>query len=65
MARLMLGQRDDRQHAIFYKVVMGNGILESEIASDLNLDRRTVNNYLRRLKHESKVYKDGWYWYKM
>ena len=39
-----------------------NGILEREIAEMLNLPRRTVNNYLRELEREGRVYKDGRYW---
>ena len=38
------------------------GILESEIAQTLNLPRRTVNNYLRELETEGRLYKDGRYW---
>ncbi len=38
------------------------GILESEIAQTLNLPRRTVNNYLRALETEGRLYKDGRYW---
>ncbi|HEY57657.1 MAG TPA: CRISPR-associated helicase Cas3' [Anaerolineae bacterium] len=38
------------------------GILEREIADTLNLPRRTVNNYLRELELEGRVYKEGRLW---
>jgi len=39
-----------------------NGLTEQEIADVLNMGRRTVNNYLRRLEIEGKVWKDGHLW---
>ena len=39
------------------------GITEAEIADELNMERRTVNNYLRDLEYEGKVFKDGRSWY--
>ncbi len=39
------------------------GIKESEIAQELNMGRRTVNNYLRDLEYEGKVFKDGRLWF--
>ncbi len=42
-----------------------NGITEAEVAKFVNMadQRRTVNNYLRELEDEGKVYKDGRYWF--
>nr|WP_290665159.1 CRISPR-associated helicase Cas3' [Ardenticatena sp.] len=39
-----------------------NGLTEREIADHLNISRRTVNNYLRELEMEGRVYKDGRFW---
>jgi|GEM_PF-13513 len=40
-----------------------NGITEAEIAAELNMERRTVNNYLRDLEYEGKIFKDGLAWF--
>ena len=39
------------------------GLTEGEIADEVNIDRRTVNNYLRELDFQGKAYKDGIYWF--
>jgi len=39
------------------------GITEGEISDEVNLGRRTVNNYLRELEDRGKAFKDGLYWY--
>jgi CRISPR-associated endonuclease/helicase Cas3 len=39
------------------------GLTEGEIADEINIDRRTVNNYLRELDYQGKAYKDGIYWF--
>jgi CRISPR-associated endonuclease/helicase Cas3 len=41
------------------------GISEAEVAAFINMgeQRRTVNNYLRELEDEGKVYKDGRHWF--
>lgn len=39
------------------------GVTEAEIAEELGLQRRTINNYLRDLEIEGKAFKDGLYWY--
>ena len=36
---------------------------EQEIAQALNYERRTINNYLRELEIQGRVYKDGQLWY--
>lgn len=38
------------------------GLTEREIAEQLNLERRTVNNYLCELEVEARVAKDGRFW---
>jgi len=39
-----------------------NGLTERELADGLNLERRTVNNYLRELETQGRIYKDGRLW---
>jgi predicted DNA-binding transcriptional regulator YafY len=39
------------------------GLTEAEIADEVRLDRRTVNNYLRELEYQGKALKDGLYWF--
>ena len=38
------------------------GLTEREIATELNMERRTVNNYLRELEIQGKLYKEGTLW---
>ncbi|RMG91348.1 MAG: CRISPR-associated endonuclease Cas3'', partial [Chloroflexi bacterium] len=40
-----------------------SGLREVEIAEILRLERRTVNNYLKELEYEGKIYKDGHLWH--
>lgn len=40
-----------------------DGLKEVEIADNLQLDRRTVNNYLWELAAQQKVYKEGTLWF--
>ncbi|GAB5426314.1 MAG: WYL domain-containing protein [Crocinitomicaceae bacterium] len=65
MARV---SNDDKHARIgrVYKLVRDskNGIRESEIAEILNIEKRTVHNYLKELQTEWKVYKDeGVLWF--
>ena len=39
------------------------GLTEGEIADEVRLERRTVNNYLRELEFQGKAFKDGLYWF--
>jgi predicted DNA-binding transcriptional regulator YafY len=39
-----------------------DGLTSQEIAGHLNLERRTVDNYLAELETEGKVYKESKYW---
>ena len=54
-------QRLDRIHLILTR--NSRGLNEAEIADEVNIDRRTVNNYLRELNDQGNAYKDGIYWY--
>ncbi|MCL4393231.1 MAG: hypothetical protein M1482_00135, partial [Chloroflexi bacterium] len=39
-----------------------SGLAESELEQMTSIQRRTLNNYLRDLETEGKVYKDGVAW---
>lgn len=39
------------------------GVTEAEIADEINIERRTVNNYLWELEFQGKAFKDGLYWF--
>ena len=39
------------------------GLTEAEIADEMRLERRSINNYLRELEYQGKAFKDGLYWY--
>jgi len=54
-------QRLDRIHLLLAR--NARGITEAEIADEIRLERRTVNNYLRELEFQGKAIKDGLYWY--
>ncbi len=38
------------------------GLTEAEISDEVNIHRRTVNNYLQELEYQGKAFKDGIYW---
>lgn len=64
MARLCKGERR-RKTRLVQRVLYGHpfGLRESEIASELGWQRRTVNNYLRALERRGKAYKEGRVWF--
>lgn len=54
-------QRLERIHILLAR--NARGVTEGEIADEINLERRTVNNYLRELEDQGKAFKDGIYWF--
>lgn len=64
MARLHKGEREDRE-GILYRLLrrLRFGVRESEVAEELGWHRRTVNNYLRKLKEENKAKREGRSWF--
>lgn len=64
MARLQNGEREDRENAL-YRLLrrLRFGARESEISEELGWQRRTTNNYLRKLKKEDKADRDGRSWF--
>ena len=64
MARLQKGEREDRER-LLYRLLrrLRFGVRESEIAEELGWQRRTTNNYLRKLKEEDKAEREGRSWF--
>jgi len=64
MARLRRGQKVRISNDI-YRLLRryNNGLRESELSEMTNMDRRRLNNYLRELQAEQKVYKGGREWF--
>ena len=64
MARIDDTTKKDRLDRI-YLILSRNprGLNEAEIAAEVNLERRTTNNYLRELEEQGKAFKDGIYWF--
>ncbi len=54
---------DHKKHILKVMCREPIGIPELDIAERLNLNRRTVNNYLRELKLEDKVYREHACWF--
>lgn len=52
-----------RERVFFTLRQYANGLSEAELEQLTNIQRRTLNNYLRALETEGKVYKDGIYWF--
>lgn len=53
-------QRFDRIYLLLTRHPLG--LTEAEIADEIGMERRTTNNYLRKLEIQGKAYKDGLYW---
>ena len=64
MARLQKGEREDREN-VLYRLLrrLRFGVRESEVAEELGWQRRTANNYLRKLKDEEKAEREGRSWF--
>jgi predicted transcriptional regulator len=64
MARLFWGEKDCKRSDLLKLLERFEyGLKESEVADILRWDRRTVNNYLRELEAEMRVYKEGRLWF--
>jgi len=63
MGRLKAGERQMKGQQIA-RILRRHwfGLRESEVAQELGWGRRTVNNYLRNLQRQGKVYKEGRHW---
>ena len=64
MARLPKGAKQRRARSVQYLLRRCRlGLTEQEIAQELGLHRRTVNNYLRQLNEEDAAYREGTLWF--
>ena len=64
MARLQKGEREDKEYTLYCLLRrLRFGIRESEVAEELGWQRRTANNYLRKLKMEEKAEREGRSWF--
>lgn len=62
MARVSDSTTSERKDRLLRLLRQEVQLTEVEIASHLNLERRTINNYLRELEYDAQVEKDGLYW---
>ena len=64
MARLQKGEREDKESKL-YRLLrrLRFGVRESEISEELGWQRRTANNYLRKLKKDEKAEREGRSWF--
>jgi predicted transcriptional regulator len=64
MARLRKGESTDRQARVQRLLRrLRFGAWEAEIAEELGWQRRTVNNYLRKLRQQGKAVREGRSWF--
>ena len=64
MARLQKGEREEKEgrlHRLLKRLRFD--VRESEISEELGWQRRTVNNYLRKLEKEEKAQQEGRSWF--
>ena len=64
MARLQQGEHEDNENRV-YRLLrrLRFGVRESEVAEELGWQRRTANNYLRKLKTKDKAEREGRSWF--
>lgn len=63
MPKLTSDDRHARIERVYHLLrTSPDGLKESEIANYLNIEQRTVNNYLRELEVVGKAVKEGLYW---
>ena len=64
MAKLQKGEREEKESKLYRLLKrLRFGVRESEISQELGWQRRTVNNYLRKLKKENKIDREGRSWF--
>ena len=63
MPRVDEATREGRKERVFLCLRRNTfGLTEAELADEIGFERRTLNNYLRDLEMEGKIYKDGTLW---
>ena len=64
MARITNDDKQDTASRILLLVgSYPDGIREVDLAELLKMEKRTMNNYLRRLREDGRVQKNGFNWY--
>jgi DNA-binding IclR family transcriptional regulator len=64
VARLFKGEKDRNETRIQRLLRRHDfGLREAEIAQELGWERRRLNNYLRGLESQGRVYKEGRCWF--
>jgi hypothetical protein len=64
MARLSKGEHQDKESTLYRLLKrLRFGVRESEAAQELGWERRTTNNYLRKLKDDNKAEREGRSWF--
>lgn len=63
MARIKEELKENRKERVGLLIKQNNGIRQIELSKQLNLENRTIYNYLTELESEGKVYKEGLFWY--
>lgn len=64
MAKLQKGEREEKESKLYRLLKrLRFGVRESEISQELGWHRRTVNNYLRKLKKADKADREGRSWF--
>jgi CRISPR-associated endonuclease/helicase Cas3 len=65
MPRIDEETKERRKELVWLEVRQHNGIRQIDIAEKLNIENRTVNNYLHELEEEGKVIKEGVLWHSL
>jgi len=64
MARLFTGEKKAKSNLLLQLLYRCfGGLRESEISQELGWDRRTTNNYLRELRKQGRIHKEGRDWH--
>ena len=64
MARLFAGEKSDKSNQLLQLLRRCfSGLGEIEISQELGWDRRTTNSYLRKLRDQGRIYKEGQTWH--
>lgn len=64
MAQLQKGEREEKESKLYRLLKrLRFGVRESEISEELGWQRRTVNNYLRKLERNEKAEREGRFWF--
>ena len=64
MARLIHNEKQAITNSLYELISQyHHGLRESEIEQLTQMERRRINNYLRELRSNNRIYKEGWEWF--